>query len=33
MILIAHRINTLKELKKLPNNCGLEIDLREQKKN
>lgn len=33
MILIAHRINTLKELKNLPHNCGLEIDLREQKKN
>ena len=27
--MIAHRINTLDELKKLPLSCGVELDLRD----
>ena len=30
---IAHRINTIKELKEIPNNYGVEIDLRDNKDN
>ena len=29
MILIAHRINSSKELSKIPLNCGVELDLRD----
>ena len=32
MIYIAHRINTISELKKIPVNYGIEIDLRDFKK-
>ena len=33
MLIIKHRINTIKKLKKTPNNFGVEIDLRSNKKN
>ena len=33
MIIIKHRVNTSKELKKLSNNFGVEIDLRSNNQN
>ena len=32
MEFIAHRINTVKELKKIPVSCGVELDLRDRGK-
>ena len=32
MIFIAHRINTIKELNKIPQKFGIEIDLRDNNK-
>ena len=32
MLIIKHRINTIKKLRKTPNNFGVEIDLRSKNK-
>ena len=29
MIFIAHRINTIRQLKDIPKECGVEVDLRD----